>query len=506
MKALVDVIRIHETDNVCVAVVPLKKETKVSAGETSVTLQQDVPAGHKIALRTIGAGEQIVKYGYPVGHATAEINAGEHVHIHNTKTNLGEILPYEYEPTPCRLEMRACEETFQGYVRKSGDVGIRNEMWIVPTVGCVDAIGTKIMETFLERKRNGGAGSALPPGLDAVNVLTHPYGCGQEGYDSENTQNALAMAVKHPNAGAVLVLGLGCEDNRIEEFKKVLGEYDPERVRFLETQQVEDEISIGADLLEELYEITKNDQRTEVPLSMLRVGMECGGSDGFSGLTANPLLGVFSDYMVSRGGSTVMTEVAEMFGSETILMNRAVDEAVYEKVVALINDYKQYCFDNHASISGNPSLGNLDGGITTLEDKALGCTQKGGTAPVVDVLDYAQPLVKPGFNLLCAPGSDTAGTTALGLCCHMVIFTTGRGTPYGGFIPTIKVATNSVMYNRKKNWNDFNAGRLVEGESMPQLLEEFVRLVIDVASGTQTTKAEENGFKEFVIWKNGISE
>ncbi len=501
-----EVICLAAADNVCVALHPLACGAEISVAGASIRLADPIPAGHKIALRDILPGEQVIKYGYPIGHATAFIPQGAHVHTHNIATNLGEILSYDYAPVPCALAPQPCRETFWGYVRSNGDVGIRNELWIVPTVGCVDAIGNRIMETFLARMTGDPSPTQLPPGLDDVKVLTHPYGCGQEGYDSENTQNALAMAVKHPNAGAVLVLGLGCEDNRIEEFKKVLGPYDSRRVRFLETQQVEDEISEGADLLEELYAAVRADKRTEVPLSMLRVGMECGGSDGFSGLTGNPLLGAFSDFLVSRGGSTVMTEVAEMFGAETILMNRAVNRTVYEKVVALINDYKQYCFDNHASISGNPSLGNLDGGISTLEDKALGCTQKGGTAPVVDVLEYAHPLLRPGFQLLCAPGSDTAGTTALGLCCQMVIFTTGRGTPYGGFIPTVKVATNSEMYRRKKNWNDFDAGRLVDGVPMASMLEEFVALIRDVASGRRLTKAEKNGFKEFVIWKNGISE
>ena len=506
MDTLLNVIRIHDADNVCVAVAELKKGGVISAGGTTVRLQQDVPAGHKVALQSIQSGEQVIKYGYPIGHATRDIEAGEHVHIHNVETNLGDILTYEYHPTPCSLKNVSCRKTFRGYTRKNGDVGIRNELWIVPTVGCVNALGTRIMEIFLQHACEKESVGGLPPGLDGVNVLTHPYGCGQEGYDHENTQKALAMAVKHPNAGGVLVLGLGCEDNRIEEFKKVLGTYDAERVRFLETQQVEDEISIGVGLLNELYEVIKSDARSEVPISKLRVGLECGGSDGFSGLTANPLLGAFSDYLVSNGGTTVMTEVAEMFGAETILMNRAVDRTVYEKIVALINDYKQYCFDNHASISGNPSLGNLDGGITTLEEKALGCTQKGGTAPVVDVLNYAEPIIKSGFHLLCAPGSDTAGTTALGLCCHMVLFTTGRGTPYGGFIPTVKVATNTPMYQRKIDWNDFNAGQLIESVPMNQLLADLVHDVVDVASGKQKTKADINGFKEFVIWKNGVSE
>lgn len=496
---------INQLDSVGVAINPLKKGTFIHE-HGGFELVSDIPMGHKFALKDIAEGEIIIKYGFPISHAVKNIRQGEWIHVHNTETNLSGKLDYEYHPTGERCEKYQDEHrTFMGYKRWNGDVGIRNELWIVPTVGCVNAIGSRIKDRFLMETVGKTQFGCMPEGIDDVQVFAHPYGCGQEGYDAKNTENALAMAVKHPNCGGVLVLGLGCEDIRIEVFKEILGEYNTERVRFIETQGVENDIELGTAYMNELYEIAKKDQREEVPLSKLRIGLECGGSDGFSGLTGNPLLGELTDYIVAQKGTSVMTEVAEMFGSETILMDRARNRNVFDAIVEMINGYKEYCFDNHATITGNPSPGNLDGGLSTIEEKALGCTQKGGQAIVEDVIPYAAPVVKPGFNLLWAPGSDTAGTTALGLCCQMVVFTTGRGTPYGGFIPTVKVATNTKMYEMKKYWNDFNAGQLIEGVPMDKLIRDFTELIIEIASG-KLTCAEKNGFKEFVIWKNGISE
>lgn len=498
-------IIIHPSDSVGVATEKLAAGTALPLNQ-NITLLNDIPMGHKFALKDICQGENIIKYGFPIGHAMNDIKKGEHIHTHNLNTNLSGKLSYQYQPDESyQNHYHAENRTFMGFRRKNGDVGIRNELWVVPTVGCVNAIGSRIKDRFLMETVGKTVLGCVPDGIDDVRVFAHPYGCGQEGYDAENTENALAMAVKHPNCGGVLVLGLGCEDIRIETFKKTLKNYDVDRVLFLETQQVEDEITLGAQMLHRLYEIARHDVREEAPMSALRIGLECGGSDGFSGLTGNPLLGELTDYVVAQGGSSVMTEVAEMFGSETILMARARDEKVFQGIVEMINGYKQYCFDNNATITGNPSPGNLDGGISTLEEKALGCTQKGGQSKVEGVIKYATPIRTPGFNLLWAPGSDTAGTTALGLCCQMVIFTTGRGTPYGGFVPTVKVATNTPMYERKRNWNDFNAGRLLENVSMQTLMREFTDLILEIASG-KLTAAERNGFKEFVIWKNGISE
>ena len=499
-------IKIHPKDSVAVAIVPLHKGEILDV-EGGVELLSDIPMGHKFALKDFAEGEIVTKYGFPIAHATRPIKKGEHVHVHNADTNLAGKLDYEYEPDlPTAHKYENEGRSFMGFRRWNGDYGIRNELWIIPTVGCVNAIGSRIKDRFLMETVGRTQMGCVPEGIDDVQVFAHPYGCGQEGYDAKNTENALAMAVRHPNCGGVLVLGLGCEDIRISTFKEILGDdYDKDRVFFLETQAVENDIELGTEYMHKLYEIAKNDKREPAPLSALRIGLECGGSDGFSGLTGNPLLGELTDYMVAQGGTTVMTEVAEMFGSEQILMTRARTREVFDKIVAMINGYKQYCFDNGATITGNPSPGNLDGGITTLEDKALGCTQKGGQAIVEDVIEYGKPVTVPGFNLLWAPGSDTAGTTALGLCCQMVVFTTGRGTPYGGFIPTVKVATNTKMYEKKKYWNDFNAGRLAEGESMEKLVREFVDQIIGIAGG-ELCCAEKNGFKEFVIWKNGVSE
>lgn len=498
---------INNQDSLYVAINNIKKGTIIKGADNSVTVLSDIPMGHKIAAYDIKKGDTLIKYGFPIGHATCDIKKGEHIHTHNLDTNLSGTLLYEYKPDPKYINLYKNRNlTFQGYKRKNGDVGIRNELWIVPTVGCVNAIGRRIMDRFLIETVGSSSFGSIPEGIDDVQVMTHPYGCGQEGFDAVNTERALVMVTKHPNCGGVLVLGLGCEDIYIDRFKKLLSDYDADRVMFLETQKVEDEITIGTKMLTELYKKAKLDTRSEVPLSSLRVGLECGGSDGFSGLTGNPLLGEFSDFLVAQGGSSVMTEVAEMFGSETILMARAKDKTVFNKIVDMINGYKEYCFNLGATITGNPSPGNIEGGITTLEEKALGCTQKGGQAKVNGVLEYGTPIVAPGFNLLWAPGSDTAGTTALGLCCQMVIFTTGRGTPYGGFVPTVKVATNTTMFNKKKNWSDFNAGILVEeNSSMDNVVDEFIKMIIDIVSG-KLTCAEKNGSKEFVIWKNGISE
>ena len=342
--------------------------------------------------------------------------------------------------------------------------------------------------------------------IDGINILTHDYGCSQLGDDHENTKIILQDLVKHPNAGGVLVVGLGCENNQVNEFKNTLKDYDTERVRFLIAQQVEDEIEEGKKLLEELFNKMKNDKREETNISELKVGLECGGSDGFSGITANPLLGEFSDYLVSKGGTTVLTEVPEMFGAETLLMERCKDEKTFEKTVHLINDFKDYFIRHNQVIYENPSPGNKEGGITTLEDKSLGCTQKSGTSKVVDVLKYGERLKERGLNLLSAPGNDLVATTALGASgCHLVMFTTGRGNPYGGFIPTMKISTNTDLADRKKRWIDFNAGKLIsENITMNELLEEFLDCVVEIVNGKKA-KNEINEFKGMSIFKSGVT-
>ena len=492
-----DFLRINEADNTIVALRYLERGMLLEDGERKIELLEDIHPGHKIAARNIKAGENIIKYGYPIGRATKDILMGQWVHVHNTKTNLAETMDYKYNPKFIQLQNRKGPTTFMGYRRKNGDVGIRNELLIVPTVGCINGIAEMMMDTFIKEVN--------PQGIDDIRVYKHNYGCSQLGDDLENTRKILIDIAKHPNAGGTLVIGLGCENNIIEEFKEDMGDFDEDRIKFLKTQTVGDEIQEGVKLLKEIYQEIKDDKREEIPISELRIGLKCGGSDGFSGITANPLLGEFSDYLISHGGTTILTEVPEMFGAETILMDRAESEEVFQDIVSLINNFKEYFMDHKQPIYENPSPGNKDGGITTLEDKSLGCTQKGGNSTVVDVLAYGEPVRRRGLNLLNAPGNDLVSSTALGASgCHMVLFSTGRGTPFGSFIPTLKVSTNSTLYDLKPHWIDFNAGVLLEDKSMDELLDDFVKYVVEVASG-KFTNNEKNGFKEIAIFKTGVT-
>ena len=488
-------IQIHPSDNVAV----------------------DTATGHKQALTDIPSGADVVKYGFPIGHATADIKAGEHVHTHNMATNLGEMLTYEYAPVAgmdgaaksVRCAAGIGEENsaagigeensaagigeagadgkprmINAYVRANGDIGIRNDIWIINTVGCVN----KLAETLARRT---GA-FAFP----------HPYGCSQLGGDHETTQKILRGLVRHPNAGGVLVLGLGCENNNIEEFRKVLGPVDESRVKFLNAQSCEDEVSEGIRLIEELREVTAGDERVPVPVSRLRVGLKCGGSDGFSGITANPLIGRFSDWLCAQGGSTALTEVPELFGAETLLMNRCMNREVFERTVALINDFKEYFTKHGQVIYENPSPGNKAGGITTLEEKSLGCTQKGGTSPVVDVLTYGDTVSKAGLSLLNGPGNDMVAVTNLTAAgCHMILFSTGRGTPLGAPVPTVKIGTNREISERKKNWIDFDAGPMIDGADLSA---DFIEYCLQVVEGRETNN-ERNGYREIAIFKDGVT-
>ena len=464
----------------------------------TVTLQQDTPMGHKVIIADTPAGTNIIKYGYPIGHALVDLKAGEWVNENNLKTNLSGTLEYEYHPVDEPLKIAKDDKTFNGYVRKNGEVGIRNEIWIVPTVGCVNGIAERLASALEAETRCEG--------IDAVHAWHHNYGCSQLSEDHENTRKVLRDIVLHPNAGGVLVVGLGCENNQPEEFMKLLGDYDTSRIRLMVTQKVEgDEMEEGMKILRELYAQAREDKREKCPLSHLRVGLKCGGSDGFSGITANPLVGEFSDYLVAQGGTSILTEVPEMFGAETILMNRCETPELFDQTVKLVNDFKEYFLSHGEPVGENPSPGNKAGGISTLEDKALGCTQKCGRAPVSGVLSYGDRLKVNGLNLLSAPGNDLVAATALASAgCQIVLFTTGRGTPFGTFIPTMKIATNSNLFAHKPNWIDFNAGKLVEGTSMSDLLKEFVEKIIAVANG-EKTQNEKNGYREISIFKNGVT-
>jgi altronate hydrolase len=495
--SLMEYIQLHENDNVVVALKDLNAGQVISVKGKEILLKDVIKKGHKIAINDLDVSDHVMKYGSPIGHAIVEITAGEHVHTHNTKTNLDGIQEYQYQQKLNDNPYKNENLTFQGYKRKNGNVGIRNELWIVPTVGCVNGVAERMIKLFEKE-----VGDTNP--FENTLVLKHNYGCSQLGDDHENTKKILQNAVLHPNAGGVLVLGLGCENNNLLEFKESLGEFDEKRVKFLASQEVSNEIEEGVKLLLEIYEEAKNDKRETVPLSELKVGLKCGGSDGLSGITANPLLGRFSDFLVAQGGTTVLTEVPEMFGAETILMERASNEAVFDKTVQLINEFKQYFIDNKQPIYENPSPGNKAGGITTLEDKSLGCTQKAGTSTVKDVLKYGEVLTEKGLNLLSSPGNDLVASSALAAAgCQIVLFTTGRGTPFGAFVPTMKISTNTALYENKPHWIDYNAGVLLEEDSTT-VLRDFVRYIIKVASG-ELVNNEKNDFREIAIFKTGVT-
>ena len=490
-------IKINPADNVVVAIDPLKKGDRLTVDGVEIVLVEDVPAGHKVALQDFAADEHIIKYGYPIGHARAAIARGAWVNEKNIKTNLEGLLEYTYTPKLVDVSQPDRGLTFKGYGRKNGEVGVRNEIWIIPTVGCVNGVVNQLAEAL--RKETQGAG------VDAIVSFPHNYGCSQLGNDHENTRKVLRDMVKHPNAGAVLVVGLGCENNQMDAFKELVGPVDEERVKFMVCQKVDDEFETGMALLRDLYAKASKDVRVDVPLSELRVGLKCGGSDGFSGITANPLLGVFSDFLVSQGGTTVLTEVPEMFGAETILMNRCATPELFDKTVHLINDFKAYFMANNQPVYENPSPGNKAGGISTLEDKSLGCTQKCGKSIVRDVLMYGERLKTKGLNLLSAPGNDLVAATALASAgCQMVLFTTGRGTPFGTYVPTMKISTNSNLAAHKPGWIDFNAGTLVDGETMDTVVERFIQYVIAVASGEHVNN-EKKGYREIAIFKTGVT-
>lgn len=494
-----DLLKLSEQDNVAVALRNLKKGENVSTGLETVVCREDIPGGHKVALENITESGHVIKYNSPIGHAAKLIHSGEWVHTHNTKTNLGEILSYEYKPNLSYSPATPNEvATFLGYQRADGKVGIRNEIWIIPTVSCVNRNAELIAKIAGEELKDR-------PNLDGVFEFKHPYGCSQMGDDQLMTQQVLADLIQHPNAGGVLVLGLGCENSNIGEIKKRLGTFDSNRVKFLVAQEVEDEIETGVNLIVELASYVQEFQREICSVSELVVGLKCGGSDGFSGITANPLVGRFSDKLISEGGTTLLTEVPEMFGAETLLMNRAANEGVFAKTVSLINNFKGYYASHQQPIYENPSPGNKQGGITTLEDKSLGCTQKGGNSEVVDVLGYAETVQVKGLNLLSAPGNDMVAATALAASgCQLLLFTTGRGTPLGTCIPTVKIATNSSLFNRKNHWMDFNAGELLNDVGMDELTKDLWDYVLKVASG-EKTKAETLGFRDIAIFKNGVT-
>ncbi len=502
-------LKINDNDNVVVAlnVIPAGETigVQVQGCEKQITALEEIPAGHKMAICEIPEGGEVIKYGYRIGNTKEAVKAGAWIHTHNIKTALGDLLEYTYEPVAAASDAvqgeNAEDVTFMGFNRPDGKVGVRNEIWIIPTVGCVNNVATAIAKQandWLQKENAGGT-------VEEVIAFPHPYGCSQMGDDQEHTRKILADLINHPNAGGVLVLGLGCENSNIDVLKPYIGSYNENRVKFLVSQECEDEISESVEIIKGLVQYASAFPREPISVSRLVIGMKCGGSDGLSGITANPLVGRFSDKLISQGGTTILTEVPEMFGAETILMNRCANEELFHQTVDLINDFKNYFKSHNQTIYENPSPGNKKGGISTLEDKSLGCTQKSGSAPVRGVLQYGETVKTPGLNLLSAPGNDLVAATALAAAgAHIVLFTTGRGTPFASPVPTMKISTNSRLAGKKSNWIDFNAGVLVEGSTMAEETEKLFDYVVQVASGKKVC-SEAAGFHDMAIFKQGVT-
>ncbi|MCH5343986.1 MAG: altronate dehydratase [Acetatifactor sp.] len=490
-----DFLKINDNDNVVVALNTIDAGTVISVEGKDITAQEEIPAGHKMAIEDIPYGGDVIKYGYRIGNAKENIKEGCWIHTHNVRTALGDLLEYTYDPTPVE-EVKTDDVTFMGFNRPDGKVGVRNEIWVIPTVGCVNNVASAIAKQ---------ANAFVKGSVEEVIAFPHPYGCSQMSDDQENTRQILADLINHPNAGGVLVLGLGCENSNIDVLKPYIGDYDEKRVKFLVSQESEDEIADAVEIIKGLIDYASGFQREPISVSKLVVGMKCGGSDGLSGITANPLVGRFSDMLISKGGTTILTEVPEMFGAETILMNRCANEELFNQTVDLINDFKKYFKRYDQTIYENPSPGNKKGGISTLEDKSLGCTQKSGSALVKGVLAYGETVKTPGLNLLSAPGNDLVASTALAAAgAHIVLFTTGRGTPFASPVPTVKISTNSRLAGKKSNWIDFNAGVLVEDSNMADETQKLFDYVVEVASGKQVC-SEAAGFHDMAIFKQGVT-
>ena len=496
-------LKIHNRDNVVIAVDKISAGEKILANNNTITLTADVNKGHKIAVDYIKPGGKIVKYGHVIGHAVTDINPGEWVHTHNLKTNLGDLVEYQFNPVKFNDKINSkASPTFFGYRRKNGRTGIRNEIWIINTVGCVNTSAERIAKISNDKFKSEN--------FDGVFSFSHPYGCSQLGDDLTNTQKILAGLINNPNAGGVMILGLGCENNLMNSMLSRIGSVGTDRIRHFNSQDVTDEIETGINKIEELFQLVKNDNREETALSELVIGVKCGGSDGFSGITANAITGRITDLITSYGGTVLLTEVPEMFGAEQQLMNRAKDKETYKKIVIMINSFKKYFTDHNQPVYENPSPGNIAGGLTTLEEKSLGAIQKGGSAQITSILEYGDIVPgrsEGGLVLLEAPGNDGVSSTAMTSSGAVILlFTTGRGTPLGFPVPTVKISSNTDIFIKKPNWIDFNAGRLLDSEeNIDRLAEELFMFILDTASGKIKTKNEINGYKEIAIWKEGVT-
>ncbi|MDY6945867.1 MAG: altronate dehydratase family protein [Pseudomonadota bacterium] len=492
------VYRVALADDVAVALRDLLAHESIAVGDRTVVTTAAIPRGHKVAIRAVPAGRAVRKYGWPIGRATADIAIGAHVHSHNLETLLSGTDDYEY--TGCDAadvtKHAAGAASFLGYRRANGRVGTRNEIWILCTVGCVGRSAERIARMAAQKY----AGR-----IDDVVAFPHQFGCSQLGGDLDRTRRLIAGLARHPNAGGVLILGLGCESNQLGKLLLDIPESERERVRYFAAQATEDETETGLQAVEALVQLAEHDRRVACGLDDLVVGLKCGGSDGFSGITANPLVGRIADSVTAAGGTAVLTEIPEIFGAERLLMQRAQNREVFDGIVHVVNDFKEYFLRNHQPVHENPSPGNIAGGITTLEEKSLGAVQKGGHATVTQVLRYGERTTKPGLTLLEAPGNDGISSTALVAAgATILLFTTGRGTPLGFPVPTLKISSNSSLAQRKPHWIDFDAGKALNAVDPAMVTAELLQLIVATASG-QPARNELNEQREIAIWKDGVT-
>lgn len=450
-----------------------------------LTETDNIPAGHKVALCDINKDDFVIKYGQIIGRATQFIPKGSWVHSHNLRSHLDEKMEYEYNYKAFNPEIKA--GTFLGYKRDKGRAGIRNEIYIIPTVGCVNNVCMRV-EKLCQKYVKGS--------IDGIFALTHQFGCSQLGEDNDNIKKLLCSVALNPNASYVLFVGLGCENNGLDGIKEYLKPFNRDNIAYFNCQEVEDDVSYAVDIIKGFADKVKDLKREEVSLKELCIGLKCGGSDGYSGLTANPLVGTITDKFVSLGASAILTEVPEMFGAEQLLMNKCKDKQVFVKYKEMIENFKAYYTDNGFPVYENPSPGNKKGGITTLEEKSLGCVEKAGSTEIVDVLEYGELVTKSGVSVLNAPGNDLIASTALAASgCQIVLFTTGRGTPFSTFVPTMKIATNDRLSNFKSNWIDFNAFSMnAEG---------LFDIIMSTVNGVYKCKNEDQ--REIAFYKTGVT-
>ncbi|HEY0682613.1 MAG TPA: altronate dehydratase family protein [Steroidobacter sp.] len=492
------VYRVAPDDDVAVALRDLAAQESISVGDRTVVVTDPIPRGHKVAIRPVSAGQAVRKYGWPIGRATADIAVGAHVHSHNLETLLAGTDEYEYTGAGASVTSKPATRSgsFLGFRRANGKVGTRNEIWILCTVGCVGRTAERIAR--LAAQKYAGR-------VDNVVAFPHQFGCSQLGGDLDRTRRLIAGLARHPNAGGVLILGLGCESNQLSKLLTEIPEAERERIRYFAAQATEDETEAGLQAVEELVKLAEQDKRVPCGLDDLVVGLKCGGSDGFSGITANPLVGRIADRVTAAGGTAVLTEIPEIFGAERLLMQRAADREVFDGIVHVVNDFKEYFLRNNQPVHENPSPGNKAGGITTLEEKSLGAVQKGGHATVTQVLRYGERTTKPGLTLLEAPGNDGVSSTALVAAgATILLFTTGRGTPLGFPVPTLKISSNSKLAEHKSHWIDFDAGKALTAADPESVTDEFLQLIVDTASG-QPARNEINEQREIAIWKDGVT-